>query len=107
MASSSYDPEIEEEQIRTLVSRGADGILLIGHDRSSEIIDFLEGKGIPALVAWAHDPKARLPSVGFDNFAAMSELVRHVIELGHRRIGMISAWTKGNDRSRSRLEALR
>jgi LacI family transcriptional regulator len=107
VASSSYDPKIEEEQIHTLVSRGADGLLLIGHDRRPEIIDYLEEKNIPALVAWAHDPKARLPSVGFDNFAAMSELARHVIELGHRRIGMISAWTKVNDRARSRLEALR
>ena len=107
VASSSYDPKIEEEQIHTLVSRGADGLLLIGHDRRPEIIDYLEEKNIPALVAWAHDPKARLPSVGFDNFAAMSELARHVIELGHRRIGMISAWTKVNDRARSRLKALR
>ena len=41
VASSSYDPKIEEEQIRTLVARGVDGLLLIGHDRSPEIIDFL------------------------------------------------------------------
>ena len=72
VASSSYDPQIEEDQIRTFVSRGVDGLLLIGHDRSPEIIDFLEEKNIPALVAWAHDPNARLLSVGFDNFAAMS-----------------------------------
>ena len=107
IASSSYDPQIEEEQIRTLVSRGVDGLLLIGHDRRPEIIDFLEEKNIPALVAWAHNPNARLPSVGFDNFAAMGELARHVLELGHTRIGMISAWTKGNDRARERVMAMR
>jgi LacI family transcriptional regulator len=106
VASSSYDPEIEEEQIRTLVSRGVDGLLLIGHDRSPEIIDFLEEKKIPTLVAWAHDPNARLPSVGFDNFAAMSKLAVHIIRLGHRRIGMISAWTKNNDRARARVKAV-
>ena len=107
VACSSYDPRIEEEQIRTLISRGVDGLLLIGHDRNSEIIDYLEEKNIPALVAWAHDPNARLPSVGFDNFEAMSELTRYVLSLGHRRIGMISAWTENNDRARARVMAVR
>jgi len=107
VANSSYDPKIEEEQIRTLISRGVDGLLLIGHDRNSEIIDYLEEKNLPALVAWAYDPNARLPSVGFDNFAAMSELTRYVLSLGHRRIGMISAWTESNDRARARVMAVR
>jgi LacI family transcriptional regulator len=107
VASSSYDLQIEEEQIRTLVSRGVDGLLLIGHDRSPEIIDFLEKKNIPALVAWAHNPKAKLSSIGFDNFAAMGELARHVLSLGHKRIGMISAWIKTNDRARARVMAVR
>jgi LacI family transcriptional regulator len=107
VASSSYDLQIEEEQIRNLVSRGVDGLLLIGHDRSLEIIDFLEKKNIPALVAWAHNPKAKLSSIGFDNFAAMGELARYVLSLGHKRIGMISAWTKTNDRARARVMAVR
>ncbi|MFW2468790.1 MAG: LacI family DNA-binding transcriptional regulator, partial [Candidatus Puniceispirillaceae bacterium] len=107
VASSSYEPKTEEEQIRTLVSRGVDGLLLIGHDRSPEIIDFLEYKNIPALVAWAHDPKARLPSIGFDNFAAMSQLTKYALSIGHRRIGMISAWTESNDRARARVKAVR
>ena len=107
VANSSYDPKIEEEQIRTLISRGVDGLLLIGHDRNSEIIDYLEEKNLPSLVAWAYDPNARLPSVGFDNFAAMSELTRYVLSLGHRRIGMISAWTENNDRARARVMAVR
>jgi LacI family transcriptional regulator len=107
VASSSYDPQIEEEQIRTLVSRGVDGLLLIGHDRSPEIVDFLEKKNIPALVAWAHEIGAKLPSIGFDNFAAMGELARYVLSLGHKRIGMISAWIKTNDRARARVMAVR
>ncbi len=41
VSSSAYKPEIEEEQIRTLIARGADGLLLIGHDRDPKIYDFL------------------------------------------------------------------
>ena len=107
VASSSYDPKIEEEQIRTLVSRGVDGLLLIGHDRSPEIVDFLELQNIPTLVAWAYDTEARLPSVGFDNFAAMSNLTKYVVNLGHRKLGMISSWTHTNDRARARVMAVR
>jgi len=106
VASSSYEPKIEEEQIRTLVSRGVDGLLLIGHDRSPEIIEFLEHKNIPALVAWAHNPDARLPSIGFDNFAAMSKLAKHALSLGHKKLGMISAQTCSNDRARERVMAV-
>ncbi len=106
VASSSYDSKVEMEQVRVLASRGADGLLLIGHDRDAETLRYLEARNIPALVAWAHDPDAILPSIGFDNFAAMRSLADMVLELGHRKIGMISAHTKTNDRARARVVAV-
>ena len=105
VASSSYDPEIEAEQVRALVARGADGILLIGHDRDPEVYRFLETQNVPVLIAWAFG-KDRL-SVGFDNMAAMKVLASHAIELGHKNIGVISAPLAGNDRARGRLEGVR
>ena len=103
VASSAYDPKVEEEQIRTLVARGADGILLIGHDRDPQIIDYLTQQQVPAIVAWSYDPDARLPSVGFDNRAAMRELTDHALGLGHKRLAMIAGVTQGNDRARARV----
>ena len=67
VSSSAYKPDIEEEQIRTLIARGADALLLIGHDRASRIYDDLERRKIPALIAWSYLPDAHFPSVGFDN----------------------------------------
>ncbi|WP_282118895.1 LacI family DNA-binding transcriptional regulator [Ruegeria atlantica] len=107
VSSSAYKPEIEEEQIRTLIARGADGLLLIGHDRDPEIYDFLDQRNIPALVAWSYLPDSKLPSVGFDNRAAMFDLASHVIGLGHTRIGVISARVDGNDRARLRVQGIR
>ncbi len=107
VASSSYSLEMEQEQIRTLVARGADGLLLIGHDRKPEAQEILRIHRVPALVAWSHDPKAKLPSIGFDNRTAMKSLAREAISLGHRRIGMISAETAENDRARLRVEGVR
>ena len=55
VSSSSYDPDIEEEQIRTLASRGADGILLIGYRRDERTYDFLRRRTILAQVERAED----------------------------------------------------
>ena len=107
VASSAYQPEIEREQIRTLVSRGADGLLLIGHDRDPAVYEFLENQNVPSLVAWTYDAKGARPSVGFDNRVAMKALTDEILRLGHRRIAVISGVTKGNDRARLRLEGIK
>ncbi len=107
VASSSYRPEEEEEQIRTLVARGADGLLLIGHDRDDRINRFLDRRGIPTLVCWAFDRSIARPSVGFDNRAAMRSLAREVIRVGHRRLGVISGALRGNDRAMNRVLGIR
>ncbi|WP_372570516.1 LacI family DNA-binding transcriptional regulator [Ruegeria jejuensis] len=107
VSSSAYRPEVEEEQIRTLVARGADGLLLIGHDRDPKIYDYLERQKVPAMVAWSYIPNARAPSIGFDNRQAMQALADRVIGLGHTRIAMISGFSQGNDRARLRIEGVR
>ena len=107
VSSSAYDPEVEREQIRTLVARGADGLLLIGHARDADIYAYLERHQIPSLVAWSYDPHMHPPSVGFGNAAAMGELAQRVISAGHRRIAMISGITQGNDRAQARVEGVR
>jgi LacI family transcriptional regulator len=106
VASSSYRPELEEEQIRALVARGADALLLIGHDRSDDIYKFLERRGIPYVVAWVHDDGQSHVSIGFDNKLAMQSLTRAVLDLGHRRLGYITAQRIGNDRAQARYGGL-
>lgn len=106
VASSAYDPQVEQEQIRALVARGADGLLLIGQDRSAEVYAYLERQKIPTLLAWTHAPGAPHPTVGFDNRAAMQALAAHVLDQGHRQIGMISAPVHGNDRARERVDGV-
>ncbi|WP_171102118.1 LacI family DNA-binding transcriptional regulator [Ruegeria sp. HKCCD7255] len=104
VSSSAYDPKIEKEQIRTLVARGADGILLIGHERDPAIHDYLARQNVPALVAWSYRSDAPLPSIGFDNRAAMFDLTCKVLDHGHKSIAMISGISSGNDRARERIE---
>ena len=104
VASSSYDSDIEAEQVRALVARGADGLLLIGHDRDPAIYRFLKTQNVPALVTWAYRPD--VPSIGFDNRAAMRVLAQRAFELGHRKFGVISAPVAENDRARARVDGI-
>ena len=106
VSSSAYRPDVEAEQIRALVARGADGLLLIGHDRDAALVSYLQTQDVPALVAWTFDQSAALPSVGFDNRIAMRELAEEVIRQGHRRIAVISGVMQGNDRARQRVDGI-
>ena len=103
VASSSYNNDLEEEQIRSLVARGADALLLIGHKRKQAIYNFLKQRGVHVLVAWAHNTKKKQASIGFDNTESMAALAEEVIARGHRRIAFISAHRASNDRAHERV----
>ncbi|MEL7253148.1 MAG: LacI family DNA-binding transcriptional regulator [Pseudomonadota bacterium] len=107
VASSAYKPDLEIQQIRTLVARGADGLILIGHERDPAIYDFLERQNVPVCISWAYDPARAKPSVGFDNRAAMRAMAEEVVAHGHRRIAMISARQADNDRAFERVQGVR
>lgn len=106
VASSSYQPDLEEEQIRTLIARGADALLLIGFDRAQGVYDYLEKRGIPYVISWAHRGGSGPLAVGFDNRAAMRLLADKVFALGHEAVAVISAPVAQNDRARERVEAV-
>jgi LacI family transcriptional regulator len=106
VSSSAYQPKLEEEQIRALVSRGADGLLLIGYDRDPAIYQYLERQKKPVLIAWAHSADSDLTAIGFNNCESMSALTKLVIDYGHRKIGVISGVTAGNDRAAQRLKGI-
>lgn len=107
VASSSYSAGLEEQQIRTLVARGADAMLLIGHDRTPETYAFLERRKIPYVVAWVYDSAEPRLSIGFDNRKAMAALTRRVLDLGHVSIAVITAECSENDRARERLAGVK
>jgi LacI family transcriptional regulator len=103
VASSAYNREQETKLIRTMVARGADGMLLIGTDRDPEIYEFLKARNIPFVIAWAISQNPSHSYVGFDNRAASYRLVTHAINMGHKNFAYIAAKTAMNDRARERV----
>ncbi|MCK5933970.1 MAG: LacI family DNA-binding transcriptional regulator [Fulvimarina manganoxydans] len=106
VSSSGYDAEQEADQIRVLVMRGAEGVLLIGTARLAKAYEFLARSKTPYVIAWALSDRES-PCVGFDNMGAAKAMAERVLALGHRDIAMISGITAMNDRAASRVEGVR
>ena len=107
IAVSNYDPAQEADLIRQIAARGVEGLLLVGNDRDPEAGAFLDRSGLRHVCAWAHDPEAERPNIGFDNAAAMAPVVDHLVATGRRRIAVLAGVQDGNDRARRRLEGAR
>ena len=107
VASSGYDPRQELDQIRTLIGRGADGLLLIGHARPDETYAFLKRRDIPVVIAWNYRADGVAGCVGFDNLDAAQRMAERVLAAGHRRIAMIAGLTDYNDRATDRVAGVR
>ena len=78
-----------------LIRRGVDAFVFVGLSHEPALLALLESYGRPYVLTWGVDPLHRQPSIGFDNRAATFAMTRHLIGLGHRRFGLLSARTAG------------
>src|SRR5690606_26834962 len=107
LAEHHYDLAVEARIAAQLAQRGVDAFVFVGIDHDPALFALLEDYGRPYVLTWGTDPARRHPSIGFDNQAATREITRHLIGLGHRRIGLLSAPVEGNDRARTRGAGVR
>jgi len=102
LAEHHYDLSAELRITKQLVGRGVDAFVFVGLHHDAGLFALLEDYGRPYVLTWGVDPMRQHPSIGFDNRAATFEMTRHLIALGHRRFGLLSAVTDGNDRATER-----
>lgn len=107
LAEHHYDLAVETRIAAQLVQHGVDALVFVGLDHEQRLFSLLEDYGRPYVLTWGVDPMGRHPSVGFDNRAATHAITKHLLGLGHRRLGLISAPLTGNDRARARGEGVR
>jgi LacI family transcriptional regulator len=104
--SADRDPERERACIALLVDRRVDGIILGSPVVGPAALRPARRAGIPIV---AMNPDVRLPGVvtlRIDNTAAAWAMTRHLLELGHRRIGFLDG-IPGLLRCRERLAGYR
>ncbi|TRO95564.1 LacI family transcriptional regulator [Glycocaulis profundi] len=84
------DPESEKAAIGKLVAGGAGGVILPSpHAESYSAQSELKAAGVAAVAVSTGRLRSDASAVRIDDFAAAAEMTRHLLELGHRRIGFI------------------
>jgi LacI family transcriptional regulator len=104
LASSEEDPEIERQEIRTLVNRGVD-VLLVASCQRSEEAEIFTRKGLPILLIDRNIPKLGTDFVGTDDVLVGELATRHLIGLGRKRLAHIGG--QGTSPSIDRLKGFR
>ena len=83
--------ETEREAIQRLIKGGIDGVILPAPlCDSEEALKAVEDAGIPAVLVASGRPAAELSAVSINDFEASRAMTRHLLSLGHRRIGFIN-----------------
>ena len=105
--SDEYERAQGLPHVRSLIQRGVDGLILIGADHHPAVFELLENTRIPHVFAWSYDEARGRGCVGVSNRTAVWAVVRHLLDLGHRRFAVLSGDPRHNERARSRLDGVR
>lgn len=106
IAASQYDPNREVQEIRTLVERGVDGIVLVGNSHLSEAFEIIRRHQMPVVTTYVKHSPDGVPAIGIDNENAIFQLTQHLLQIGHLNYGVIVNTQASSDRSRARLEGI-
>jgi LacI family transcriptional regulator len=91
LADTHDDSDDEKATLRALRSRRVDGMLLTATPGTADgVLAELRRLGIPTVLLDRVPEHAGVDQVGPENVQATSDLVRHLGELGHRRIAMVT-----------------
>ena len=104
LASSEEDPEIERQEIRTLVNRGVD-VLLVASCQRIEEAEFFTRKGLPILLIDRNVPRLGADFVGSNDVLVGELATRHLIGLGRKRLAHIGG--QGTSPSMDRFKGFR
>jgi LacI family transcriptional regulator len=90
LASSEDDPEIEHSEIRTLLSRGIDVLLIASCQQNLRNFYELGDQRTPYILVDRNVPHLAANFVGIDDFRAGEMATEHLIESGKKRVAHIA-----------------
>jgi len=105
VTSNEYDPSSEAAAVSQLISHGVDGLIVVGGARPRATLRMIEEAGLPLVQTWCGS--AEHDCIGVDNHRAGTLVARHLLDLGHRRFGVLCGHVLSNDRQKARLDGVR
>lgn len=107
LAFSEYQIEQEYVQIRKMVERGVDALVLVGENHHPDLLRFLKKVKKPVINTFVYRPTTHGTCIGPDNYKALKHMTEYLLGLGHREFAVVAQSTENNDRAKARLEAIR
>ncbi len=104
VANSRYRTDVEESQIRALLERRPDAIVLTGLTHTPEARQLLASAGIPVVETWESTERPIDTAVGFSNRDAARAMTLALVASGYRQIVFVNGPSKTNERARHRAE---
>ena len=102
-----WDNRQLSKHARTMIANGAEGIIVFGRIDDPDLFRLQKAQKFPLISAYSYHEGSDVPCVGIDNYSATKLLVNLLLQLGHKRIAMLSANMIANDRQQSRIDAYR
>jgi DNA-binding LacI/PurR family transcriptional regulator len=87
LCNSDEDPEKEQDYAEILLAQRVSGVILI--PASMDLCEPLQARDIPLVCVERPIPECPVDTVLLDNESGSRMATGHLIELGHRRIGLI------------------
>lgn len=94
-----FDDIQEQQEVRGLIEGGVDGVILCGERRDPAIYELLKARNLPYVITNIFTPDGPHASVGYDNVEGARAAVAHLLDLGHRQIGVLDYPGNRNDRA--------
>jgi LacI family transcriptional regulator len=101
---SEYAPENALREARAMVSRGIDGLVLLGENYPDALWTLLAVQRVPYLIAYSFRRGSERCYVGFDNDQSARLTANYLLDLGHRHFAIVTQEVAGNDRAAARLQ---
>ncbi|MDK1360086.1 LacI family DNA-binding transcriptional regulator [Arthrobacter sp. zg-Y1219] len=103
--NANESQEQQERYLDVMLSQRVDGLIAAPQGEARSLVGLLAGE-VPTVFVDRVVDGAKVPSVTADNGSGIADAVRHLTELGHRRIGYI-AGPQSTSTGRERLQAYR
>lgn len=86
-----YQPEEEEQLLRSYLAHRPAGLLLTGFDRTETARQLIAASGVPCVHLMELTTDGAVYCVGFSQLEAGLAITRHLVERGRRRIAFVAA----------------
>lgn len=91
--SSDESAEKTQDLIMLLLNRQVDGFIIALPEHAEEQVYYLKRLGVPFVLIDRYYPAIPTNYVAIDNYEAAGKAIRHLIENGRKRIGVVSYQT--------------